>query len=87
MNNRPHTIVGVLPPLPAFPNEDHVFMPASACPFRGGERVLTNRNARMMSHVFARLEGWRFAKSRRCDDVQRIGARTGGGVSAELSDQ
>src|SRR5215212_9025427 len=26
MNNRPHTVVGVLPPLPAFPGGDHVFM-------------------------------------------------------------
>src|SRR3954451_22731612 len=29
MNDKPHTVVGVLPPLPAFPNEDQVFMPAS----------------------------------------------------------
>src|SRR4051812_6714325 len=33
MNDKPHTVIGVLPPLPAFPNEDQVFMPASACPF------------------------------------------------------
>src|SRR3954453_1524262 len=56
MNDKPHTVVGVLPPLPAFPNEDQVFMPASACPFRGAERVLTNRNGRIISHVFARLK-------------------------------
>jgi len=72
MNNRPHTIVGVLPPLPAFPSEDHVFMPASACPFRGGERVLTNRGGRIISHVFARLkDGVSHAQAR--SDVQRIG--------------
>jgi ABC-type antimicrobial peptide transport system permease subunit len=72
MNNRPHTIVGVLPPLPAFPNEDHVFMPASACPFRGRDSVLTNRDARLMSHVFGRLkDGVLEAQAR--SDVERIG--------------
>ncbi len=72
MNNRPHTIVGVLPPLPAFPNEDHVFMPASACPFRGRDSVLTNRDARLMSHVFGRLkDGVSEAQAR--NDVERIG--------------
>jgi len=35
MNDKPHTVVGVLPPLPAFPNDDQVFMPAASCPFRG----------------------------------------------------
>ena len=72
MNNRPHTIVGVLPPLPAFPNEDHVFMPASACPFRGRDSVLTNRNARLMSHVFARLKDG-VSKEQARSDAQRIG--------------
>ena len=73
MNNRPHTIVGVLPPLPAFPNEDHVFMPASACPFRGSERVLTNRPGRIISHVFARLKDG-VSDQQALGDVQRIGA-------------
>jgi predicted permease len=72
MNNRPHTIVGVLPPLPAFPNEDHVFMPASACPFRGRETVLTNRNARLMSHVFARLKDG-VSETQARSDARRIG--------------
>ena len=36
MNNRPHTVVGVLPPVPQFPNENDVYMPSSACPFRSG---------------------------------------------------
>jgi putative ABC transport system permease protein len=30
MNDKPHRVVGVLPPLPAFPGEDDVFMPATA---------------------------------------------------------
>jgi putative ABC transport system permease protein len=56
MNNRPHTVVGVLPPLPAFPAGDHVYMPASACPFRGAERTLTNRNGRIIASVVGRLK-------------------------------
>ena len=73
MNNKPHTVVGVLPPLPAFPNADQVFMPASACPFRGAERVLTNRDSRLISSVFARLhDGVSPAQAR--DDARRVGA-------------
>src|ERR1044072_2510599 len=56
MNDKPHTVVGVLPPLPELPNIDQAFMPAAACPFRGAERVLTNRNGRIISHVFARMK-------------------------------
>jgi putative ABC transport system permease protein len=72
MNNKPHTVVGVLPPLPAFPNADQVFMPASACPFRGAERVLTNRDARLISNVFARLKDGVTA-AQALGDAQRVG--------------
>jgi putative ABC transport system permease protein len=73
MNDKPHTVVGVLPPLPAFPNLDQIFMPAAACPFRGADRVLTNRNGRIISHVFARLkEGVTTRQAE--DDAQRVGA-------------
>lgn len=34
MNNRPHRVVGVLPPVPPFPQDNDVYMPTSACPFR-----------------------------------------------------
>jgi predicted permease len=72
MNNRPHTVVGVLPPLPAFPNADQVFMPASACPFRAAERTYTNRQGRIISHVFARLKDG-VAPAQAADDARRIG--------------
>ncbi len=72
MNDRPHTIVGVLPPLPAFPNADQVFMPASACPFRTNERNLTNRNFRIIGSVFARLKPG-VNETQALDDVRRIG--------------
>ena len=55
MNNRPHTVVGVLPPIPQYPNEQDVYMPTSHCPTRASEQFISNRNARMMS-VFARLK-------------------------------
>lgn len=34
MNNRPHTVVGVLPDFPQYPQANDVYMPTSACPFR-----------------------------------------------------
>jgi predicted permease len=55
MNDRPHTVIGVLPPLPQYPNENDMYMPTSACPTRSSERFIANRQARMMS-VFARLK-------------------------------
>src|SRR5688572_8070677 len=54
MNDRPHTVVGVLPPMPQFPDENDVYMPVSACPFRSAESVRTNRNARMVQ-AFGRM--------------------------------
>ncbi|MGZ4966425.1 MAG: ABC transporter permease, partial [Chthoniobacterales bacterium] len=73
MNDKPHTVVGVLPPLPAFPNLDQVFMPAAACPFRGADRVLTNRNGRIISHVFARMKDG-VSHAQALSYAQRIGA-------------
>ena len=72
MNNRPHTVVGVLPPLPAYPNADQVYMPASACPFRGAQATFTNRQGRIISHVFARLKDG-VSPTQARDDAQRVG--------------
>src|SRR3954454_19287386 len=55
MNNRPHTVIGVLPPIPQYPNENDVYMPTSACPTRSSPRVIASRTFRMMS-VFGRLK-------------------------------
>jgi predicted permease len=77
MNDKPHTVVGVLPPLPAFPNLDQVFMPAAACPFRGADRVLTNRDGRIISHVFARLKDG-VTTAQAAADAQRVGAELAG---------
>ena len=72
MNNKPHLVVGVLPPLPAFPNADQVFMPASACPFRGANNVIGNRQGRIISNVFARLKEGVDAPQA-LDDLRRVG--------------
>ena len=55
MNDRTHTVIGVLPPMPQYPNENDVYMTTAACPTRSSERFKANRNARMMS-VFGRLK-------------------------------
>jgi putative ABC transport system permease protein len=54
MNDKVHTVVGVLPPVPQYPNENDVYMPTSACPFRSSKMHLENRDMRMME-VFGRL--------------------------------
>lgn len=54
MNDKVHTVVGVLPPVPQYPAESDVYMPTSACPFRASQKFIDNRDARMME-VFGRL--------------------------------
>jgi putative ABC transport system permease protein len=58
MNNRPHTVVGVLPAVPHYPNEVDVYMPTSACPFRSAaeRQIETNRRAFSALRVFGLLK-------------------------------
>src|SRR5271157_2914624 len=55
MNDKVHTVVGVLPPVPQYPNENDVYMPSTACPFRSAKSFIENRDARMME-AFGRLK-------------------------------
>ena len=55
MNNRPHTVIGVLPPIPQYPAMNDVYMPTSQCPFRSSPQTIANRQARMLPAVFGRL--------------------------------
>lgn len=55
MNDKVHTVVGVLPPVPQYPNENEVYMPTVACPFRGSKAFMEGRDRRMME-VFARVK-------------------------------
>jgi len=48
------TVVGVLPPIPLFPDENDVFVPPAACSVRSSEYAVSNRKARMLS-LFGRL--------------------------------
>ncbi len=54
LNDRPITIVGVLPPLPQYPTQVGAFMPTMACPVRSKDSVASNRQIRMLT-AFARL--------------------------------
>ncbi|MCM2270180.1 MAG: ABC transporter permease [Thermoanaerobaculia bacterium] len=93
MNDRPHTVVGVLPPLPAYPDANDVFMPASACPFRSNPQALANRGARAVSAVAklrrgATLDGAVGAANGLVGRLQRQFADAypqGGGVGIELA--
>jgi len=56
MNNRPHTVIGVLPEVPEYPSESDVYMPTANCPFRSSTALIENRQARLLSAVFGRLK-------------------------------
>jgi predicted permease len=55
MNDRPHTVIGVLPPIPGYPENNDVYMPVSACPFRSDPDMETNRKMGMLT-AFARIK-------------------------------
>ncbi|HVT17123.1 MAG TPA: ABC transporter permease [Thermoanaerobaculia bacterium] len=54
MNDHPHIVIGVLPPVPQYPEENDLWMPTSACPFRSDPRALASRRGRAYN-VFGRL--------------------------------
>jgi len=55
MNDKPHTVIGVLPPFPQYPQENDVYMPSTACPFRSSPHMLANRHMRMV-RMFGRMK-------------------------------
>jgi len=55
MNDKQHLVIGVLPPLPQFPEVVDVYMPTAACPARSSAEMIGNRDQRMMS-VFATVK-------------------------------
>jgi putative ABC transport system permease protein len=58
MNDRPHRVIGVLPNVPHYPQENDVYMPVQACPFRSAaERTIAqNRRAFGGLSVFGRVK-------------------------------
>jgi putative ABC transport system permease protein len=73
MNDRPHQVIGVLPPVPQYPLEVDVYMPTSACPFRSAPHMLERRNARMMVALARMKEGVTLEKSQA--DLAVVAAR------------
>ena len=55
MNDRVHTVVGVLPPLPEYPDANDVYMPTTSCPFRSSPKMIADGDMRMVT-VFARMK-------------------------------
>ena len=55
MNDKLHKVVGILPPVPQYPDENDVYMPTTACPFRSRPAFIANRQSRMMQ-VFGRMK-------------------------------
>ena len=58
MNDRPHRVIGVLPNVPHYPQENDVYMPVLACPFRAAAEGSIARNRRAFAglSVFGRLK-------------------------------
>ena len=70
MNDKIHTVVGVLPPLPPYPDDNDIWMPAGACPFR--DAGINNRRGRMLAdgrHAGAQLTD-RSGRERRRDGLE-----------------
>ncbi len=58
MNDRPHRVIGVLPNVPHYPQENDVYMPVLACPFRAAAEgtIAQSRRAFGALNVFGRLK-------------------------------
>jgi putative ABC transport system permease protein len=48
MNDKPHLVIGILPPFPQYPQENDVYMTSAACPFRSSPEMIANRKGRML---------------------------------------
>jgi predicted permease len=55
MNDRAHTVIGVLPPIPDYPDANEVYMPVSSCPYRMAPMMIEDRDMRMVTG-YARLK-------------------------------
>jgi putative ABC transport system permease protein len=73
MNDRVHTVVGVLPALPQYPDQNDVYMCSSSCPFRSSASTIANRQVRMLN-AFARVApGVRLARAQ--SDLSTVAER------------
>src|SRR5205823_7101305 len=76
MNDRPHSVIGVLPNVPLYPQENDVYMPTSACPFRAAAEKRIDQNPRAFAalNVFGKLKPG-VARERASTDVATISRR------------
>ena len=70
MNDKVHT-VGILPPLPPYPDANDIWMPAGACPFRA--QILDNRRGRLVQQFALLAPGATVAQA--TSDVATVSAR------------
>lgn len=73
MNDRVHTVVGVLPPLPLYPNDNDIWMPAGACPFRSAPMMMNGHNMRMVGAFAVLKPGATLSQAR--TELATVGAR------------
>jgi putative ABC transport system permease protein len=76
MNNRPHTVIGVLPNVPHYPQENDVYMPVHACPFRSAAERNIAQNRRIFGAlvVFGKLKAG-VTRERAASSVEAICGR------------
>jgi predicted permease len=55
MNNAVHKVIGVLPPIPAYPDDNDIYISAASCPFRSSQGMINNRRPGMLQ-LFGKLE-------------------------------
>ena len=73
MNDRVHTVIGVLPPLPGYPDDNDIWMPIGACPFRSSPEMANMRDHRMVSGFALLKPGVSAAAA--AGELSTIGAR------------
>jgi predicted permease len=72
MNDKAHTVIGVLPPFPQYPQQNDVYMPTVACPFRSDPQTIANRQGRMV-RMFGRMKP-RVESSQAAADLSAVAA-------------
>ncbi len=55
MNNAVHRVIGVLPPIPAYPDDNDIWITWASCPFRSSPTMIDNRNMSMVQ-AYAKLK-------------------------------
>ncbi|HEY2378727.1 MAG TPA: ABC transporter permease [Gemmatimonadaceae bacterium] len=85
MNDKIHRVVGVLPPLPSYPNENDIWMPAGACPFRSSPMMMNTRDHRMVGAFAVLKPGMTLERAQA--EVAALSARFHGAYPADYPAQ